>query len=179
MNNYQPSIHDRGLSQVQSMQIPSATVKCRAHEQSLRHISQDRQTFLSGSIQISTIIQPKSINEPKGIYDAYVKTCQRWNLGCNQQVVLLGLPENSIIGWRILNGQLTPLQPDQEDRAKYIVGISLGLGALFGESVGAELDWLNQPRKKLDGKSPLSYMLDGHMINLLTIVDMVKRERGL
>lgn len=115
----------------------------------------------------------------KGIYDAYIKTCRRWDLSRNQQVALLGYPGDLITGQRILNGQLIPQSPDQKDRVTYIVGISLGLGTLFEENIEAEINWLNQPRAKLDNKSPLDYMLEGHMTNLLTIVEMVKRERGI
>ena len=179
MNSFQSVVPTRGLNETQAMQIPFAIVRCRTHEQSLRYATQDCMPLPFGTIQIPTGIRPITANGPKGIYDAYVKTCQRWNLSRSQQIALLGFPENSIIGFRVLNGQLLRLQPDQEDRARYIVGISLGLGTLFGESIDAELNWLNQPRQQLDGKSPLNYMFEGHMTNLLTIIEMVKQERGL
>lgn len=122
------------------------------------------------------LTEKASVSE--GIYDSYSKTCRRWDLSRDQQVALLGHP-GDFTGQRIPNGQLVPQSPDQRDRAQYIVGISLGLGILFEENIAAEVDWLNQPRASLGNKSPLDYMLEGHMTNLLTIVEMVKRERGI
>ena len=164
---------------MQARQIAPETIRRCTHEQDLRQKSFNYKTLSPVLPPIPVTSQHRTTGELKGIYDAYVKTCQRWHLSRGKQVALLGFPENLITGLRVLDGQLTPLNPDQEDRAKYIVGISLGLGTLFGENVNAELDWINQPRAKLGGKSPLDYMLEGHMINLFTIVEMVKRERGL
>ena len=74
---------------------------------------------------------------------------------------------------------MSPLSIDVRDRVVYVVSISLGLGALFDESVDAENDWLNLPREGLNHESPLMYMLKGHMVNLMTVVEMVEHERGL
>lgn len=115
----------------------------------------------------------------KGICDACAEVCRRRDLGRDRQAALLGYPGDLAAGQRSLNGRLVLQSPDQKDRAKYIVGVSLGLGALFEENIEAEITWLNQPRAKLGNQSPLDYMLEGNMTNLSTVVEMVKRERGI
>ena len=115
----------------------------------------------------------------RGIIDAFTKTCQRWQLEEEEQLILLGYKPHDIVGRRVLAGHVMPSSHDFQDRIGYVVGISLGLGALFGEIVDAERGWLNEARKALNGKSPLDYMLDGHMLSIITVVDMVAHERGI
>jgi len=114
-----------------------------------------------------------------GLIDAFVNTCQRWHLTQDQQLTLLGLANDTSFGAQILEGRIALGMQDMEDRIGYVVGISLGLGAMFGESVAAERDWLNRPRPELRGKSPFSLMLEGHMANLISVAELVHRERGL
>lgn len=61
----------------------------------------------------------------------------------------------------------------------YILAISVGLGSLFDNSERAELAWLNAPRDALNGSSPLAYMLEGRMANLVDVATMVARDRGM
>ena len=111
--------------------------------------------------------------------DSFVKTCERWCLSVSEQLILLGYQPGDVLGQHILAGRVVPWTHDVKDRAGYVVSISLGLGALFGENADAERDWLNFSRTKLEGKSPLGYMLEGHMSHLFSIAEMVKHERGL
>ena len=115
----------------------------------------------------------------RGVVDAFVKTCQRWKLSNEDQLVLLGYEAEDAVGERVLAGQMLPSSKDFKDRIGYVVGISLGLGALFGEVIEAELGWLKDPREQLNGMSSLDYMLEGHMANLFAIAEIVARERGL
>jgi len=115
----------------------------------------------------------------KGLVDAFAKTCQRWHLSAAEQVILLGCKGSEFLGQQLLEGLFLELSQDARDRVGYVLGISLGLGALFDEHEAAELTWLMAPRDTLSGQSALNFMLEGHMVNLLIVADMVARERGL
>jgi hypothetical protein len=115
----------------------------------------------------------------KGLVDVFAKTCQRWHLSSAEQVILLGYKGSEFLGQQLLEGLFLELSQDTRDRVGYILGISLGLGALFDEHEEAELSWLMAPRDALSGRSALNFMLDGRMVNLMIVADIVARERGL
>jgi hypothetical protein len=84
--------------------------------------------------------------------------------------------------WRnlqLLEGRWLRTSQDVKDRAGYVLGISVGLGALFDESVEAEVTWLNAPHPKLRGVTPLALMLGGRMAALMTVAQVVAEEREL
>jgi Protein of unknown function (DUF2384) len=83
------------------------------------------------------------------------------------------------LGRQILEGRLLAPPQDVRDRAGYVLGISLGLGALFNDSEEAELLWLRQPRSVFGGHSAIEFMLEGRMGNLMVVAQMVAAERGL
>lgn len=116
---------------------------------------------------------------PKGLIDAFVKTCQRWRLTEREQLVLLGYGDNEFFGTQILRGRwLTPPQ-DVKDRTGYILAVSLGLGSIFNEVVEAELMWLKTAHEKLAGRTPLTVMLEGKMTALMAVAAVVADERAL
>jgi hypothetical protein len=115
----------------------------------------------------------------RGIVGAFVKICQRWHLSPNEQVVLLGYRGSEFLGRQILEGNILTPSQDVRDRATYILTISVGLGALFDDAQGAELAWLDAPRDDLNARSPLAYMLEGRMANVIEVAMMVNRERGM
>lgn len=121
----------------------------------------------------------QSPSSSKGIVDAFAKTCQRWHLSSAEQVVLLGYKGSEFVGEQLLKGRFLALSQDAQDRTGYILGISVGLGALFDEAEVAELAWLTAPREALSGQSALNFMLEGRMANLMVVAGMVARERGL
>ena len=172
-----------GLHAEQSMQRRRLDTKNAVREQLLRKIAHVPSEPLSPSLR--SIIQPvpkqdeEKTSNPRGIFEAFVKTCQRWELDLDKQITLLGCRENISTGHQILSGRIIFPSQDIVDRAGYIVGISLGLGSIFGEVVDAEIAWLKCPRVGLQNKSPLDYMLEGHLVNLFVIAEMVKHERGL
>ena len=92
-------------------------------------------------------------------------------------MVLLGYESGDSVGIQILNGRVRARSRDITDRFGYVIAISIGI--LYGENIDAENEWLRRLREVLDGRSPLDYMLGGHMIDLITINRMVERERGL
>ena len=123
--------------------------------------------------------QQQDGNTATGIYDAFINTCQRWGLGANEQAVLIGRQPNDFLAKYILDGRVLPWTRDIEERAGYVVAISLGLGVLFDEHIEAERAWLNQPRTRFSDRTALDYMLEGSMTNLLQVADLVEAERGL
>jgi Protein of unknown function (DUF2384) len=114
-----------------------------------------------------------------GAIDAFVKTCQRWHLSSEQQIILLGYSGSEFLGRELLEGRLVAPPQDVRERAGYILAISVGLASLFDDSERAELAWLNAPRDALNGSSPLAYMLEGRMANLMYVAAMVACERGM
>lgn len=116
---------------------------------------------------------------PRGMVDAFVKTCQRWRLDSDDQLTLLGYQVGDFVGRQVLVGRMMPASRDVRDRVGYVVGISLGLSALFGDSLDAENLWLRTDRCELRGQSPLDHMLEGRMINLIKVSDLALHERGL
>jgi hypothetical protein len=116
---------------------------------------------------------------PIGIVDAFVKVCQYWKLQRDKWPILLGFGQEP---WRadlILNGSIRQLWPDIADRMAYVVGISLGLGELFDDDREAEVSWLTTPRPELENRSPMDFMLEGRMKNLIALSDLVLNFRGL
>lgn len=125
-------------------------------------------------------VPPKQTASAKsGTIDAFVKTCQRWHLSPQEQITLLGYSGSEFFGEQLLEGRLLAPPQDVRERAGYILAISVGLGSLFDESERAELVWLNTPRDALNGRTPLAYMLEGRMANLMYVATMVARERGM
>jgi hypothetical protein len=125
-------------------------------------------------------VPPQQTTSAKsGTIDAFLKTCQRWHLLPQQQIILLGYSGSEFLGEQLLKGRLIAPPQDVRERAGYILAISVGLGSLFDESETAELAWLSNPRDALNGRSPMAYMLEGRMANLMYVATMVAHERGL
>jgi hypothetical protein len=116
---------------------------------------------------------------PRGVMDGFIKTCQRWGLTESEQLILLGYRDNEFLGVQLLNGRWLRPSQDVKDRVGYVVGISIGLGAIFDEAVAAEVTWLKTVHPKLGGSAPLGYMLGGRMSAIMTVADLVAEEREL
>jgi hypothetical protein len=123
--------------------------------------------------------QTQSAFQSRGYLDAFLKTCQRWHLSLDQQIVLLGFKGSEFLGHQLLTRRVLALSQDAKDRTGYVLGISIGLGALFDESEAAELAWLSAPRPALGGQSARDCMLHGRMSDLINVAELVARERGL
>jgi Antitoxin Xre/MbcA/ParS C-terminal toxin-binding domain len=118
--------------------------------------------------------------QPRGIMDGFVKTCQRWGLSRKEQLILLGYSGDSAsLGMQLLQGLLLSPPQDVKDRTGYVLGISIGLGAIFGEVAHAEVTWLRNPHPKLHDTSPLDLMLNGKMTSLMIVARLVAEEREL
>ena len=92
-------------------------------------------------------------------------------------------PRTSVTQTGMISPQRHPhvLSPPQDvqERAGYVLAISVGLGSLFDDAEDAELAWLNTPREDLKGRSPLACMLEGRMANVIEVALLVNRERGM
>ncbi len=71
--------------------------------------------------------------QKSGLIEAFIKTCQRWRLNRQQQIVLLGYAGNDFLGAEFLAGRYVNAPQDVRDRASCLLGISIGLGAIFNE----------------------------------------------
>jgi hypothetical protein len=121
----------------------------------------------------------QSIAPPRGVMDGFVKTCQRWGLTEAQELLLLGYGDNEFLGLQLLNGRWLRPSQDVKDRVGYVVGISVGLGAIFDEVLEAEVRWLNTIHSRLGSTTPLDYMLGGRMSALMIVSNLVEEERAL
>ncbi len=118
--------------------------------------------------------------KPRGVMDGFVKTCQRWGLSEREQLVLLGLGgDGEFLGRQLLRGNWLSPSQDVKDRAGYILGISIGLGAIFDEDAHAEVSWLKKVHPNVRGTSPLDLMLNGKMASLMMVARLVAEEREL
>jgi len=111
--------------------------------------------------------------------EAFVNTCERWNLSHRERLILLGYGENVALGEQILNSRLLVTPQDARDRAGYLLAISVGLGTIYNEVADAERRWINLPHPTLGGNTPLAFMLEGRMGNILSILRLVEQERGI
>ena len=94
-------------------------------------------------------------------------------------LVMLGYGDSPFLGRQILDSRMLATPRDARDRAAYILAISIGLGTMFNEVADAERRWLNLPHSKLNGNTPLAFMLEGRMAHIVLVLQLVERERGL
>lgn len=114
----------------------------------------------------------------RGVVEGFVRTCERWKLSHGEQVILLGYRGDELTAQPVLMGR-TRASQDVRDRAGYLLSISIGLAALYGDSIDAELAWLSRPHPALQGATPLDVMLDGKMVSMIRVHSLVMAERGL
>ena len=158
--------HRHGISGTEGLQFRSSRV------------SQFPDNYARGAERV-LVRNHNEVARPRGIIEAFVNTCQRWKLEEDQKLVLLGLNGTDSFGKLLLRGLARLQSRDQESRIRYVLLISLGLEILFNNDIDAEIAWLTHPRTDLGDASPLDHMLKGDIIQLMTVSEIVKRERGL
>lgn len=114
----------------------------------------------------------------RGAADGFINTCERWRLAKSDQIALLGYAGDEFGAERVLRNQIRASQ-DVLDRTGYVLGISIGLSALFNNSIDAELAWLNRPHAQLGNVTPMAHMLQGKMLGLINVFQLVSQERAL
>lgn len=163
--------------------------KPTANQQSSNHADLQNQYLqtLSGSqrpLGPRSAAQPETVTfnpyaaAPRGMFDAFLNTCQRWRLEQSSQLKLLGYAEQEFLGSQLLMGHMPARTQDVKDRIGYVLAISLGLGTIFNEAVAPELEWLSTKHPHLD-EAPLAFMLRGRMFHLMAVGDIVRQMRGV
>ena len=155
-------------------------------------VDRERRGLLSGSFRMATSVRAEQgtvdislasaetdAPRPRGIFEAFVKTCQRWRLDRSKQAALLGHPHPRTLGVYVVIGVVLSPSVDVRERATRVFEISVGLGTLFDEDPEIENEWLRTPRARFGNASPLDHMLEGPMENLLAVAELVRDERGL
>ena len=140
-----PKLTSVGLGKVEAQQI--------AHSKSLINSSNERKkaqselkSVFAHAVRLSELITSSNSQPPihnvvskqNAIIKVFANTCKRWHLDERQQMILLGY-SGSIIDGELLAGRTTELSRDVEDRAGFVIGIGLGLSAIFGNQREAEM----------------------------------------
>ena len=180
-----PKLTSVGLGMVEAQQIAHSKSMIKSERERNEARSELKSVF-THAVRLSELItssnsQPpihKVVSKQHAIIKVFANTCKRWHLDERQQMILLGY-SGSIIDGELLAGRTTELSRDVEDRAGFVIGIGLGLSAIFGNQREAEMNWLNLRRNVLDRKTAIEYMLEGGMLNLIAVSQMIRRERGI
>lgn len=108
-----------------------------------------------------------------------VRLFDRWKLDSATSLALLGMSPNSrSLLPKYRNGERAlPAAPDVLDRVGYLLGVHKGLRFLYPKSEALRYGWVNMPNRMLDGRTPLSVMLES-MVGLARIARFVDFQRG-
>ena len=102
-----------------------------------------------------------------------------WRLDRPDAVRLLGYdPEDMEYVAAVLDGRRRPSGRDLKDRIAHLFYIRRTLWSLFRD-LDVENDWLREKHSMLDGRSPLSLMLEGSMEDLLLAREYVESAAGI
>lgn len=108
---------------------------------------------------------------------AFFSIADEWGLDGEQQRILLGNPaRTTFFEWK--RHKKANLSRDTLDRLSYVLGIYKALGILFSPANAQE--WLRNPNAAplFNGKSPLQYMLGGHLVALADVRRYLDWVRG-
>ena len=168
-----PAADQTSFQITRSQDVPTQPIQLAFQDQS------NRERLYESPPGVHRATHGPQSDRSRGILDAFLNTCDRWRLEEGDRAVLLGVSRSRSLAEAVLADYDALATRDAEDRAGFVVGISIGLGALFGDDEESERIWLNNPRPQLGDMTPLGYMLEGSMIALLAVSEMVRRERGL
>lgn len=97
----------------QESRSAAAHLALELRQREARAVLQDSLTSQNIGAQIITLPEVREqVRSRKGIVDAFVKTCQRWELDSDGQMILLGYRPNDATGRRVLAGQWIPSSQD-------------------------------------------------------------------
>ena len=165
--------HKSSFQRARPQDVPTQPIRLAFQDQS------NRERLYESAPRVHRATHDPQSDRSRGILDAFLNTCDRWRLEEGDRAVLLGVSRSRSLAEAVQADYDAPATRDAEDRAGFVVGISIGLGVLFGDDEESECIWLNSPRPQLGDMTPLGYMLEGSMIALLAVSEMVRRERGL
>ena len=107
------------------------------------------------------------------------KLLHTWDLKRDAALVLLGLEASQRPYLHdLLNGKVAPTGRDIKDRIAHLTVIRMTLAGLFADET-VENAWLREPHRPLEGRDPMSLMLEGSMENLLLVREYVDAAAGL
>ena len=144
---------------------------------SLRQLNNQLEALERETVQVSEK-QNEKMHSLKRIGNVFSKTIERWELNDLQRNVLLGLEcASNTTAEEVLCGENQ--SRDVNDRIGYVIKIGLGLQILFGSNRQAEVRWMNSKRLSLNHLTPIEHMLQGELIKLVNVAELVNRDRGL
>lgn len=108
-----------------------------------------------------------------------LKLMDSWRLDNGDAVRLLGFdPEDSEYISAVLDGRRQLRGRDARDRIAHLFCIRRTLWSLF-RNLGVENEWLRERHSMLNGKSPMSLILEGSMEDLLLAREYVESAAGV
>jgi uncharacterized protein (DUF2384 family) len=110
---------------------------------------------------------------------AFFKICEKWDLGTQEQMILLGgIPRSTFYKWKKGDGRTVRLPNDTLERLSYIVGIYRALHSLFTDEAIANR-WIQWPSKSplFGGSSPKDRMLNGRVTDLAVVRKYLDAQR--
>ncbi|TAK92030.1 MAG: DUF2384 domain-containing protein [Burkholderiaceae bacterium] len=113
----------------------------------------------------------------KSALKGFFKLATTWQLRDEDARELLGgLSSSAFYEWK--KNPARVLEVDRITRISYLVGIYKALHILYGDTLADE--WINLPNKNaiFGGRSPLSYMLGGGLLAMLTVRKLLDARRG-
>ena len=121
----------------------------------------------AGVIVGTMVPQGVRIGKPAGQVVLFRRIMEDWDFNDKDAATLLGFEAAADIGQIYLG--MKPLgHRDANDRLRAILRIAADLDALFREVVAIR-DWLSEPQRDLNGKTPRSLLTEGSMENLLRV----------
>lgn len=118
--------------------------------------------------------EPVVVPRLPGTIQFLLRLLPLWNLEQNHAAALLGFRDNEREHVAaLLGGRRPPLGRDTQDRIAHLFRIHETLSSVFRDPV-VENDWLRERHPLLDGKSPMSILLEGSMEGLLWVKEYVE-----
>lgn len=121
---------------------------------------------------------PASLARLTGAAQFLNKLLDTWRLDHDAALALLGLePSQRNYLDDLLTGYAPPAGRDIKDRIAYLFTIRKTLSGLFQDEA-VENDWLREAHALLEGRKPMTLMLEGSMDNLLLVKEYVDTAAG-
>lgn len=130
---------------------------------------------LRDGTQSYLVEQPATTEEIRltGPVQFILKLLDFWNLERRDAVKLLGfVEEEAEYVYRLLEGKEQLHGRDVKERISNLFFIRSSLRSLFRD-LNTENEWLREQHTLLDGKSPLSMLLEGSLLGILSVRDYV------
>lgn len=111
---------------------------------------------------------------------AFFRITDEWNLTRDQRRTLLGNPGITIYSeWKVGKAKARSISTDLLDRLSYVLGVYKALKTMH--SIENQKLFLTNPTKvaPFNNKSPLDYMMSGHLVALADVRRYLDFHRGM